>query len=211
MTLFDLLFILVLLGSIILLAVTVILALSGRRRKAIRLLRFLGIALAVYLLIVAVVAVAMPQKILSRDQSRCFDEMCFQVADVKNVTSIGSETRRTIAQAGHSFCIVTVRITCRGHGHAQSEGGVIGSLVDARGATYHVSEAGQRAYDGAHGTTPPLTARVAPGETVLSVQVFDIPSQAPGLGLHIGHSGPGLFIIGDDESPLHKPTLIRFE
>ena len=81
--------------------------------------------------------------------------------------------------------------------------------MDTTGHTYEASVIGQRDYDAAHVSNLPLTARVTPGDTVPCVLVFDVPSDAKDVSLHVSHSGPGLFIIGDDESPLHKPTIIR--
>lgn len=207
MSLFDLLFIALFLGTVTLLIVTLITALCGRRRITLRLLCFLGISLAAYFLIVALVAVATPQKVLTREQSRCFDEMCFAVTDVKIALTIGQGQQAT--KAAGRFYLVTIQVSCHGHGRAQSEAGVGVSLVDTTGSTYEVSPTGQHAYQAGNELNPPLTARVAPGDSVSSVQVFDVPMEAAEVALHVSHSGPGLFIIGDDESPLHKPTIIR--
>jgi len=207
MSLFDLLFILIFLGTVVALIVILISALCGRRGTAIRIMRGLGGSLAAYFLVVVLVAVATPQKVLTREQSRCFDEMCFSVTDVKTASAIGKKPPMT--KASGTFYLVAIRVSCLGHGRAQSEAGVGASLVDAAGHTYEVSPAGQHAYEAENSVNPPLTARVAPGEDVSSVQVFDVPLKAPDIALHVSHSGPGLFIIGDDESPLHKPTIIR--
>lgn len=207
MSLFDLLFIVLFLGTLILLLVIGVSALCGRRRLALRLLCLLSISLAAYFIVVIVVAVLAPQKVLTRSQCRCFDEMCFTVKDVNITPVIGRGQQAAKAQG--MFYLVTIEVSCYGHGRAQSEAGVSASLVDATEHTYEVSPMGQRAYEAENTLNPPLTARVAPGESVSSVQVFDVHVEASEIALHIGHSGPGLFILGDDESPLHKPTIIR--
>ena len=209
MTIFDLLFIFLFLATIITLLIIVINMLCGRKHTALRILRILGGSLAAYFCVVVVVALAAPQKVLMPGQSRCFDEMCFTVTNVKIAPTIGRKP--PITKAEGVFYLVTIQISCHGHGRAQSEGGVGASLIDAKGYTYEVSSAGQHAYEAESRGNPPLTTRVAPGENVSSVQVFDVPVKASEVALHIGHSGPGLFIIGDDESPLHKPTIIRLQ
>ncbi|HEX5324169.1 MAG TPA: hypothetical protein VFW40_10310, partial [Capsulimonadaceae bacterium] len=107
------------------------------------------------------------------------------------------------------FYIVTVRVHSHARGRPQSEAGVNASLVDSHSRSYQISEVGQRAYEAEHGPTPPLTDRLQPGQTIESVLVFDVPAGASDIALNLGHNGPGLFIIGDDESALHKPTIIR--
>jgi len=207
MSVFDLLFIFVFFGTVILVFVILVNLLRGRRSSARRSSRVLGIGLAAYLLIVAIVAILSPQKVLTIGQNRCFDEMCFAVMDVKVTPTVGSGQRQIHAKG--TFYIVTIRVTCQGHGRAQSEAGVGVSCLDSKGNTYKVSLQGQRTFETANTTNPSLTDRVPPGESISCVQVFDLPPDASDVALHVSHSGPGLFIIGDDESPLHKPTIIR--
>lgn len=209
MSLFDLLFIVLFFATFVILVFILIAVMKGRRRIALRLLCILGASLGAYLLVVALVALASPQKILTQQQSRCFDEMCFSVTDVKVASKIGTGKQTVIT--GGKFYLVTIQVSCHGHGRAQSEAGVGISLVDAAGSTYKVSPAGQRGYETTNGPNPPLTVRVRPGESISTVQVFEVPGKTSGVSLHVSHSGPGLFIIGDDESPLHKPTLIRLQ
>ena len=101
---------------------------------------------------------------------------------------------------------VKVRVTSHSLGRAQSEGGLRGRLYD--GERYiDVSEAAQRAYDAQHGDSPGLTERIAPGQSVVSVLVFEAPQSTTQPALTLDHGfTPGYFIIG--ESPFfHKPDI----
>ena len=206
---FDLLFVLVFLSTATTLIVILVNLFRGRKHAAVRVSRALGTGLASYLLVVAAVAALAPQKVLTMGEDRCFDEMCFAATGVKKVPVIGQGSNRV--RASGSFYLVSVRVSSHSRGRAQSEAGVKASLIDSEGHVYQVSPQGQRAYESGAGPSPPLTSRLQPGETISSVQIFDVPQGTSDLALHFGHDGPGLFIIGDDESPLHKPTITQLE
>jgi len=199
----DLFFILLFLATLVALVVVLVMALR-RKPAAKTLLRTLGIVWLVYLSIVFIVAAATPQQIVPFDQDLCFDEMCFAVVQTQTFPQLMSGNQPVRAQG--TFYIVTVRVSNHGRGRTESEGG-IRPLLWSAGHSWPTSPAGQRAWDQTHGPTPPLTARLAPGESILSDQVFDLPADAAAHALIIDHGfTPGYFVIG--ESPLfHKPTI----
>lgn len=205
MPLADLLFLLAVFCTFVTLIGILVALLRGRKRAALRALCALGICLAIYMVIGVVVGVSAPQKTLKMGEDRCFDEMCFAPTSVKIVPAIGQASSQT--NANGNFYEVSIRAASHARGQAQREAGVSVSLMDSIGHVYEVSPQGQRAYEAANGPTPALTSRLQAGQRITSVQVFDVPRNASGLALHFGHNGPGLFIIGDDESPLHKPTI----
>ncbi|HEX5323295.1 MAG TPA: hypothetical protein VFW40_05870 [Capsulimonadaceae bacterium] len=207
MSIFDILFLVVVLSAAITLVAALIGLLRGRRRSALRALGILAACLAVYFLVDIVVTVSSPQRVLRMGQNRCFDEMCFAATSVKIVPTLGPKGRRV--KAAGRFYLVTIRLSSHARRRPQRELGVMVSLIDSRGQIYGVSSAGRGAFEAASEPNPPITSLLQPGESLNSVQVFDVPKGASGIALHVGHSGPGLFIIGDDENPLHKPTLIR--
>jgi hypothetical protein len=203
---FDLLFMAFFLGSAIALITALILMIRGRRRIAIRLLRAMAAGWGAYLSIVALVAVATPQQIVSMGQDLCFDEMCFAVDHAETAMELGPAGRQV--KANGVFQVVTVRVTNHSLGRTESEGGLRALLWDG-GKSYETSREGQRALEAAKGETPRLTARLQSGESVESTQVFDLPAESANVGLVLSHGfTPGYFVIG--ESPLfHKPTVLR--
>ena len=204
----ELLFVLLVLVSLI--VVGIIGAMAARRRwsAARRMGWVLGASWAVYLVVVFAVAAATPQHIFVMNQERCFDEMCFSAVHVESVAQLGPASRPV--RAAGRFYVVALRVTCRSRGRAQSEGGLHPLLWDS-GRRFQVSREGMRAWQESNGRTAGLTDRLGPGESVVSVQIFDAPPdlRAPGLILTHGFT-PGYFVIG--ECPLfHQPTIMRLD
>jgi hypothetical protein len=202
MTLHELVFILLFLGSVIGLLLSALVLL---KRKAVsrKILVALASVWGVYLVILAVTDVFSSQKIFRVGEDQCFDEMCFAVADVQTMPSQRFDSSAT---AESTLYIVKIRITSHSRGHAQAEGGLRGRLYD--GHEYiNVSETAQRAYDAQHGRSPKLRERITPGECIFSVLVFEVPQGTPHPALTLDHGfTPGYFVIG--ESPFfHKPNI----
>ena len=102
MTLFDLLLVLLVLGTAGAF-VTAVVALALRRWPLARGLALVTIlAWIVYLGVGTVVALTAPQHIMALGEDRCFDEMCFAVTGWNRTPS---------TNAGRSYYIVEVRIT----------------------------------------------------------------------------------------------------
>ena len=166
-------------------------AAGAARGTALRAACALGIGLAIYLLIVAVVGMSAPQRMLKMGEDRCFDEMCFAPTRMQVVPAIGPPGHQV--KADGNFCVVNVRASSHARGRAQREAGVNASLIDSAGHIYQVSPQGETAYEATFGSTPRLSSRLQSGESVTSVSgVSMFPSGAPGLSLHFGHSGAGL-------------------
>ncbi|MDE3149435.1 MAG: hypothetical protein KGL37_08190 [Acidobacteriota bacterium] len=205
---FELLFLALFFASLALLIGAVILMNRGARRSATKILLSLGAGWAVYLAIVALVSAATPQRIVPIGQDRCFDDMCFAVVHAETVSQLG--TARHPVTAKGVFRVVAVRVSNRARGRAMREAG-LRALLWSDGEGYGVSPEGQRAWEAANGQTAALTARLDPGASILSVQVFDLPQKASSPGLVLSHGlTPGYFVIG--ESPiLRKPTLMKID
>jgi len=193
----EMLFIGLFLVSLIAWISILILAIRGRRGLAMRMLTALGTGWAIYLSIVVVEAATMaarPQPTISMGQDRCFDEMCFSVVNVQVVSQLGSASQPMKAEG--RFYVITVRVSSHSRGRTQSEGGLRALLWDS-GKYYEVSSRGQRAWEAANSEAARLTARLRPGESIQSVQVFDLPKEAPTPGLTLSHGfTPGYFVIG---------------
>lgn len=149
---------------------------------------------------------ARPQRTIPVGQELCFDEMCFSVVNVQVVLQLGPASQPV--KADGRFYVITVRVSSHSRGRVQSEGGLRALLWNS-GNYYEVSSGGQRAWESVNGKTAKLTARLQPGESVESVQVFDLPQEASAPGLALSHGfTPGYFIIG--ECPLfHKPRTLK--
>jgi hypothetical protein len=119
--------------------------------------------------------------------------MCFTVTGVEEVPGF-------LIRDGRRLVRVSVRVTNRGR-KAQSEGLIRAYLVDGQGRRWEESS-------GVNGVQ--LTARVAGGGSVVSEPVFKVAGDATGLGLVFTHGRrqPGVLVIGDSDSLLHKKTVV---
>jgi hypothetical protein len=207
MTIFDLVFILVFLGTVAVLVWVLIAAVRGFRMKALRRLLALGSYLAIYLAIVVMVSLLSPRKEFRIGQDECFDDWCMAVEKAEFASAVGQGAAR-ISTRG-VFCIATLRVSSRALGRAQAAPDAAVHLLDDRGRIYYASPEGQQAYERSFGSSIPLGSRLEPGSSFQSVRVFELPADADNLGLVVEHGGwPGRFIIGDASSLLHKRTVI---
>jgi hypothetical protein len=199
MNLFELVFILLFLGSVVSLFLSLILI---RRRGSRKIVVTLAWVWSIYLVILAVTDVFSSQKVFKVGEDQCFDEMCFAVVGAQTMP----QSVRAADPTANKLYAVTVRVTSHSRGRAQSEGGLHARLYS--GTTYiDVSESAQKAYDAQHEANSKLTQRIAPGASILSVLIFEVPPgiEHPALVLDHGFT-PGYFVIG--ESPwFHKPDI----
>lgn len=207
MKLFDLVFIIVFLVTVALVVTVVFHAVIGRFAGAGRYLKVLAIVLGVYFTLLLAVSLLSPQSVVPLREDLCFDDWCITVDDVSFARQLGRPEAPVRPQG--VFYVVTLKISNRSAGRPQREtnGGVY--LLDSKGRRYEPSPEGQRAYEAQHGPTPPLSVTVEWRQSVSTVRVFDVPNDAQDLGLAVVHSGPGLLIIGDSDSLLHKKTVYK--
>ena len=200
MTLYELLFILLFLGSVI----GLLLAAFLRRRFGSKILVALASVWAVYLVILMVTDICSSQRVFTPGEDQCFDEMCFAVSDLE----IMSAQHVNLSGVEGSVIAVKVRATSHSRGRAQAEGGLRGRLYE--GGTYiDPSVVAQQAYNAQYGESPSLTQKLAPGESAVSVLVFEVPPGMTHPALILNHGfTPGYFVIG--ESPFfHEPDIHR--
>lgn len=203
---FELLFLLLAAVTAITLIAGIVLALARRSCTAKKLLKGLAIGWGTYLAIVFLIAATTPQRVIPPSRDLCFDEMCFATVNLQTASQLGPASQPV--RANGVFYIVTVRASSRARGRTQSEQG-LGAVLWSPQRTYAISPQGQAAWNAMHPDNAALTARLAPGQSVLSDQVFDVPAQAGDFGLVFTHGfTPGYFVIG--ECPLlHKPTILH--
>jgi hypothetical protein len=193
MTIFDLVFILVVLSTAAALVGVTLTFLLGRSRLATRLLTALGAGLALYLCIVVVVSLLSPQRVLALKEKRCFDDWCIAVDDITpSASTSGAEYT------------VSLQLSSRALRTPQRENGMVVYLVDGHGYRFDPL---------ADPAEVPFTVLLQPGESVTATRVFDVSGASGPLNLVVEHAGsrrfPGIFIIGDDSSLLHKPVVVR--
>jgi hypothetical protein len=166
----------------------------GEREQAGRGVRWLVGAWVVYLCVLVGVSLGQRQRVVKMGEPQCFDEMCFTVTGVEEVPGF-------LIRDGRRLVRVSVRVTNNGR-RAQSEGLIRAYLVDGQGRRWEESP-------GVNGVG--LTARVAGGDSVVSEPVFKVAADATGLGLVLTHGRwqPGVVVIGDSDSWLHRRTVVE--
>jgi len=211
-SLFDALFVAVALAVVVTIATAAASAVRGRWRRAAALLGACAAGTAIYLGVVVAVSLASPQRVLAIGDDWCFDDWCVTVDEVRRTSVLGPRDRP--ATADGTFWVVRLHLSNHGRGRAQRASSAAIHLLDARGRRHAVSLRGQQALEADEGPAPPLTATVSVGTPVNTVQVFDVPSDARIRGLTVRHPvgpAPGLFIVGDPASLLHRPTIVRLD
>ena len=189
MTIFDLLFIAIFFCSVGALGASVYFFFRRNRRRARRLATGVAVWVLIYLLIVVVVALEAPQRIVSLGEDQCYDDLCFAIVkwDMKG-----------------NHCAVTVRVSSRARRRVQRAPDAAVYLIDGAGRDYRQSEAGNGR---------PITDFLRPGESFETVRIFTLPAGARDISAAVSHGGgfPGWFIIGERNSILHKPTVVRLK
>ena len=203
---FDLLFLLIVLVTLIVLIATLVNLIRRRFTQAGRLLLFYGAGLALYFSVVITVALTSTQRVVSMREDRCFDEWCVAVETVRVESELGGTT------ANGAFYVIELKISNHARGRAERASSAAIHLLDGQGRSYNVSAEGQLAFETIYGAIPPLTLMMEPGESYVTYQVFELPKNVGALSLTIEHPvgfSPGWFIIGDENSLFHKPTITR--
>jgi hypothetical protein len=166
----------------------------GERAKALRHLGWIVGICAAYFAVLIGTSLKQPQKIVAIGKDQCFDDICFAVMGVEEVPGY-------MIRDGSRLVRVSVRISNRGSGKTQGDRLVQAYLVDAQGRRWQESMgiASVR-----------LTAAVPAGSSVISEPVFRVAKDASGLALVLTHGRwqPGVFVIGDSDSLLHRRTMV---
>lgn len=194
MSVFDLLFLLVVLATGVSLLTAVVLAVAGRRSASVRILLGLGVSVALYLVVGVGVSYFEPQRVFAVGEPWCFDDWCLTVERVTISPSSG----------GRSYD-VDLRLSSRARRATQRARGAWVFLIDGRGRRYAPDVAG---------SAIPLDATLAPGESLDTSRSFHVPEGVRPVGLITGHGGPycgamSFLIIGGSGCLFHKPPMIR--
>lgn len=204
MKLADLGFILVFLLTVLGVLRAVYLLLRRRVTDARRAASRLAMLLLAYLGVLLIVSVVSPAATYAMGAPWCFDDWCLTVDSVTAPATIG--TARPIHQWRLAW--LTVRSTMRRGQQAEPDAYVF--LLDHAGVRTYANAVGERALDEASPRRKRLTDRLDPQSTFQVQTAFDVsPENGPfGLSKSRRNRFPGIFIIGDPESLLHRRTTV---
>jgi hypothetical protein len=207
MSIFDLLFLVSLLGVAVGLVRVIYLAIRARWRAAGKAAAWLLMFIAAYMLVLVGFSMAETQKEVAIGTLQCFDDWCITVEQASRQDAIGT------TRASGAFCIATVRVSSRAKGRPQRETDVRVSLIDDRGRRFDVSPAGQQALEQQGLAGNPLTSFVDAGGSFESRLAFDVPRDVGQLNLVKTSWGwfPFRLIISDSQSWLHRPTVVPLQ
>jgi hypothetical protein len=125
MNIFEPLFLLLVLVTVITLITTAVFAARGKCARAGRILRRLGIGAGVYFVIVITVSIFNPQRVYRVGDTQCFDDWCIQV--------VGAQWTGAPAVGRYE---VTLRLSNRARRVPMGEKGTVVYLLDAQGRRY---------------------------------------------------------------------------
>ena len=193
MTVFDLVFIVLFLSTVLTLVWAAVAVLRGRLARARSLVLRLGGVLAVYLGVVLLVSLLQPGRVLQLGDNQCYDDWCIAA----------TEAHRETAATGNPL-VVTLRVSSRARQRPQRELGLQVYVKDDQGHRYDpVSDPRDSPFD----------LLLKPQEALTTTRVFRIPADARHPALVVAHRNrfPAFVIIADPESLFHAPTEIRLD
>jgi hypothetical protein len=191
MTIYDLLFLLLLVIAFVTLLAAGFSVFRGSQRRALLIVLRLAFCAVGYIAIVYVATAFSKQAVHEVGDPQCNDDWCIAVDDVART-----------AKDGNASYVLTLRIFSRARRRAQRE--KIATDV------YLVDSHWKRYDPILDGSEIPLNTLLQPGESVITRRRFTLPWDAQDVGLKIGHRMglPICLIIGECEA-FHKGPIIR--
>ena len=175
MTVFEPLFLLLVLVSIGTFITAAVSGLRGQGERARRIVLWWMLCAAIYLTVVMVVSIVRPRRVYAIGDMQCFDDWCITVTD---------------ARRGQPY-EVSLRLSSRAKRVPQGEKGTVVYLTDAAGHRYNpLPDPAAVAFD----------TQLQPGESVMATRRFEVPGDARDVGLIYTHEGGfpiGWLIIGE--------------
>jgi hypothetical protein len=197
-------------------------ALFMRKRLRLKLaLAAIVCLLTLYLGLMLAFSLLSTEKRLARGEEKHFCEidchLAYAVSDLVKTKTIGEGANQ--AGAAGVFYVVTVRTRfdeqtiSRGRGDASlTPNSRVLTVRDARGQSFDPSVEGMRALELSSAGGTPIWTALRPGESYNTTYVFDLPETvaSPALLIREGELVTP-FIIGHENSPLHKKVLFRLD
>jgi hypothetical protein len=191
MSVFEPLFLLLVLVTLITLVSAASWFVRGQSARAGRILRRVGIGAALYVTVVIAVSILSPQRVYRVSDDQCFDDWCIAVVDAQ---------RTETPQAARYE--VRLRLSNRARRMPMGEKGTVVYLVDRQGRRYDPLP---------NPTAVPFATVLQPGESREAVRRFDVARDAQDLGLIYTHEGRfpiGWLIIGEG-GWFQKSSVVR--
>jgi len=191
---FDLLFLASVPLSIVILIAAAVYALRGRRQRAMNVVKWWGLYVAVYMVLALAVDFIQPRHTMRVGDPWCFDHWCLAVEKVDAVP-VKTDTAYNIK----------LRIFNSSHRVVQWASNAWIYLIDDKGHLYPPVD---------DPSAVRLDIKLQPEQSVMTSRVFHVPEKVQDLGLITGHGGSycngvGLFIIGGASCLFNKPAMIR--
>ncbi|MBD0371059.1 MAG: hypothetical protein ICV60_09515 [Pyrinomonadaceae bacterium] len=176
---------------------------------------------AIYLGLMFVFSLMSGEKVLARGEEKHFCEidchLAYAVTDVLKTRSVGASQNQATARG--IFYVVTVRTRfdeqtiSSGRGDAPlTPNSRVLSVRDAQGRSYGPSPEAMQALELSQSGGTPIQTPLRPGETYTTTFVFDLPEAVESPMLLIREGGAAThFIIGHENSPLHRKVLFRLD
>lgn len=194
------------------------------RRKASRLKTMLAAAcglMLVYLGMMLAFSVMSRERLLARGEEKYFCEtdchLAYSVVDVLRTKTVGEPENQSAASG--VFYVVTVRTrfdeqtisSSRGDAPLTPNSRVL-TVKDAQGRSYAPSSGGMRALELSRRGGTNSSSPLRPGQSYTTTFVFDLPEQieSPALLINEGELIKR-FVIGHENSPLHKKVLFSLD
>lgn len=180
------------------------LLLRARSEAARRAGRRLTIVVAGYVVILLAVALVSPGEVRAMHTPWCFDDWCVAVDSVVTAPDIQG------ARPKHEWRVAWLTVSSTMRRARQAEPDAYVFLLDAAGNRHEASAAGERALDALSPGRHRLTDMLEPSSAISVAVAFDVsPSEGPyALSKSRRNRFPGMFIVGDAESLLHRPTTV---
>ena len=174
---------------------------------------------ALYFGVVLVFSFMSGEKVLARGEEKHFCEidchLAYSVVGERRAKTLGEGA--TQATARGEFLVVTLKTRFdettisarRGDGELYPNPRGV-AVYDADGHAYVPSEEGRHALASMGAGGAPIETPLRPGESYTTELVFDLPANARAERLLVNESDlPTHFIIGHENSPLHKKTEFK--
>jgi hypothetical protein len=191
-TVFDLLFLALLLAGVSSLGVAAVSAFRGQRTRALAILGKLCACAATYVGMVYLITALLNRVELRVGEAQCNDDWCIAVDGVKR-TPMNAIT----------IYDVSLRIFSRARRVAQRE--LVANDV------YLVDAAWRRFDPILTGREVPLSTLLQPGESVTTSRRFELPADDRKIGLMIDRSAPPFCLIVGECGAFHKGTIVRLD
>ncbi|MGH9904828.1 MAG: hypothetical protein ACRD8U_04485 [Pyrinomonadaceae bacterium] len=176
---------------------------------------------SVYVGLLIYFSLASTDQVLARGQEKNFCEidchLAYSVVDVQIAKTLGYGLSQATARG--LYHVVTIKTRFDGDTISSTRGDLplkpnsrITTVLDDQGRRYLPSTEGERALTESEGVGVLLTTPLRPGETYTTKLVFDLPTEITSPTLLV-NEGEWIthFIIGHENSPLHKKTRFQLD